>query len=143
MFFSKALISALSMALVATAAPTASEAQSVNVEARGELVARTTGTFTWYNTGLGACGKTSNDGQLVVALNHALFDPKTPGGNPNKNTLCGKKIRVHYQDKAVEVTVVDRCPGCSGSGDLDLSPAAFEKLAPLSRGVIHGGWDWL
>jgi len=48
MFFSKTLISALSVALVATAAPTTSETQSVNVEARGELVARTTGTFTWY-----------------------------------------------------------------------------------------------
>ena len=35
----------------------------------------------------------------------------------------------------VEVKVVDRCPGCS-ENDLDLSPTAFKKLAPLGKGRL-------
>lgn len=39
--------------------------------------------------------------------------------------------------KSVTVEVVDKCPGC-GYYDLDFSPAAFEKLAPLSTGRLYG-----
>ncbi|KAK4161884.1 RlpA-like double-psi beta-barrel-protein domain-containing protein-containing protein [Cladorrhinum sp. PSN259] len=136
----------LSLALLASAAPT-ENTQSESLAAReagsGEITARaTTGQFTWYKTGLGACGVTNNDGQLIAALNHAQFDPKTPNGNPNKNTYCGKKIRVSYQGKSVDVAVMDRCPGCNW-GDLDLSPAAFKKLAPLGKGRITGTWNWI
>ncbi|KAK3986520.1 RlpA-like double-psi beta-barrel-protein domain-containing protein-containing protein [Cladorrhinum sp. PSN332] len=129
----------LSLALLTSAAPT--ESQPLDARS-GEITARATGQFTWYNTGLGACGKTNNDNQLVVALNKATFDPKTPNGNPNKNTLCGRKIRATYKGKSVDVTVVDRCPGC-GANDLDLSPAAFKKLAGLDKGRITGSWVWL
>lgn len=36
--------------------------------------------------------------------------------------------------KSVVVTVEDECQSCADS-DLDMSPAAFSKLAPLSVGV--------
>ncbi|KAK3984176.1 RlpA-like double-psi beta-barrel-protein domain-containing protein-containing protein [Cladorrhinum sp. PSN332] len=134
----------LSLALLASAAPTESSTQTQSLDARtpGEINARATGQFTWYNTGLGACGKTNNDQQLVVALNRATFDPQTPNGNPNRNPLCGRRIRINYQGKSVDVTVVDRCPGC-GPNDLDLSPAAFQRLAGLDKGRITGTWNWI
>ena len=51
--------------------------------------------------------------------------------------MCGRKMRVTYGDKSVTVTVADTCPGCS-VGSVDLTPTAFEQLAPLSVGRIHG-----
>ena len=30
--------------------------------------------FTWYNTGLGACGETNNDGDFIAAIGHGGFD---------------------------------------------------------------------
>ncbi|KAK3293071.1 RlpA-like double-psi beta-barrel-protein domain-containing protein-containing protein [Chaetomium fimeti] len=100
------------------------------------------GRFTYYNPGLGACGQNHGDGDLVVALSHADFDPSTPGGNPNKNPLCGRRLRATYAGRSVDVTVVDRCEACN-AGDLDFSPAAFQALAALSLGVIQGSWVWI
>ena len=37
----------------------------------------------------------------------------------------------------VTVTVVDTCPGCA-PGSVDLSPTAFQQLASLDVGRIHG-----
>ncbi|KAK0710461.1 RlpA-like double-psi beta-barrel-protein domain-containing protein-containing protein, partial [Apiosordaria backusii] len=88
------------------------------------------------SVGLGACGQLHQDSELVAAISYAVFDPQTPGGNPNNNPLCGRRIRASFESKSVEVTVVDRCPGCS-AGSLDLSPAAFQKLADLGRGRIQ------
>ncbi|CAP64702.1 uncharacterized protein PODANS_5_9760, partial [Podospora anserina S mat+] len=77
---------------LASAAPTTpAPASPLEVEAR-EIAARARGQFTWYNTGLGACGKWNNDGELVVALNRHVFDPQTPNGNPNIYPLCGREI---------------------------------------------------
>ncbi|KAK3305985.1 RlpA-like double-psi beta-barrel-protein domain-containing protein-containing protein [Chaetomium strumarium] len=110
--------------------------------ARDIDVAATSGKFTYYNQGLGACGQNYGDGDYVVALSHADFDLSTPNGNPNNNPLCGKRLRASYNGKSVEVTVVDRCVTCN-SEDLDLSPAAFGALADLSVGVIQGTWDYI
>ena len=55
----------------------------------------------------------------------------------SRNPMCGRKMRVTYGDKSVTVTVADTCPGCS-VGSVDLTPTAFEQLAPLSVGRIHG-----
>jgi expansin (peptidoglycan-binding protein) len=35
----------------------------------------------------------------------------------------------------------DECPGC-GYGSLDLSPAAFSRLANLNAGDIPISWNW-
>ena len=65
-------------------------------------------------------------------LNHtALTSPC------NSNPMCGRKMRVTHGKQSVVVTVVDTCPGCA-VGSVDLTPAAFKKLAPLSVGRIHG-----
>ena len=55
----------------------------------------------------------------------------------DRNPMCGRKMRVSKGSKSVVVTVVDTCPGCA-VGSVDLTPAAFKKLAPLSVGRIHG-----
>ena len=72
---------------------------------------------------------------MVVAVSHSKYDAKAKSQNPNENPLCGKKIKVTYEGKSIEVKVVDRCPGCS-ENDLDLSPSAFKKLAPLAKGRL-------
>ncbi|KAM9902420.1 hypothetical protein OXX69_008333 [Metschnikowia pulcherrima] len=99
------------------------------------------GDGTYYDTGLGACGWTNTDTDYIAAIGHGLFDEYTPNGNPNRNTLCGKKIIAHYEGKSVEVTAVDRCEGCSPY-DLDFSPAAFDQLADASLGRIQITWSW-
>ncbi|KAK4148592.1 RlpA-like double-psi beta-barrel-protein domain-containing protein-containing protein [Chaetomidium leptoderma] len=108
----------------------------------GEQSALSAGRFTYYTPGLGACGQSHSSSELVVALNHVDFDPYTPNGNPNNNSLCGRRIRASYGGKSVDVTVVDRCPACN-AGDLDLNPTAFQALASLDVGVIQGTWEWI
>ncbi|GFP54323.1 allergen Asp f 7 homolog [Trichoderma asperellum] len=117
-------ISALCMALATSAAPT---------EAGVQAAASNTGDITWYNTGLGACGQTNNDGQLVAAVSHSLYDREHP---------CGRKIRINYQGRSLVVTVVDRCQACA-EDDVDLSPTAFENvIGPLGIGRVTASWDW-
>nr|AGT80108.1 riboflavin aldehyde-forming protein [Hemileia vastatrix] len=97
-----------------------------------------TGEATYYATGLGACGITSNDSQMIAAVSHLLFD-SYPGAtaNPNANPICGKKAQVNYHGKTVVVTLVDRCVGCA-MYDLDLSPTAFSGLSSLDAGRLQG-----
>lgn len=120
---------------------------SVAVDTTGSTSSATTsasvfsGEGTYYSTGLGACGQTNSDTDYIVAISHELYDKYTPNGNPNKNTLCGKKIQASYQGKSVEVTVVDRCEGCSYY-DLDFSPSAFSQIADQSLGRIDITWKW-
>ncbi|KAK5654919.1 hypothetical protein OQA88_6675 [Cercophora sp. LCS_1] len=93
--------------------------------------------------GLGACGTLHQDSEFVVGLSPSLFDPQTPNGNPNNNPLCYKRLRISYNGKTVDASVVDRCPGCPNQGDLDLSPAAFSALANLGDGVLNASWEWI
>ncbi|MFD0723510.1 RlpA-like double-psi beta-barrel domain-containing protein [Streptomyces globosus] len=95
-----------------------------------------TGRATFHSTGMGSCGQVNNDRDLVVALSSELMP-----GYPSPN--CGKKIRVSYKGKSVDVTVTDTSPG-SGRYDLDLSPAAFDRLGDRSQGTLYGvTWKFL
>ncbi|KLO11971.1 plant expansin [Schizopora paradoxa] len=108
--------------------------------ARASVLTEThTGDATFFEPGLGACGKTNGPNDLIAAASHELFDT-FPGAtaNPNNNPICGRSVTAHANGKSVTVKIVDRCAGCSGEGDLDFSPAAFEHLAALSVGRIHG-----
>ncbi|CAB4418412.1 unnamed protein product [Rhizophagus irregularis] len=99
------------------------------------------GDATFYYTGLGACGTTNKNSELVFALPAKNFDP-SPGGNPNKNKNCGRRAKVKFGSKSVIVRCVDRCAGCK-PGDIDLSPAAFDKLADRKRGRILVTWEFI
>jgi hypothetical protein len=129
--------------------------------------------LTYYNPGLGSCGITSADSDMICAVSHVLFDAASTGSNPNANPLCGLKLRLRRGDTSVDVKIVDRCMfsvtfhiesllGCAilcarmktlvadmdpGVGckvkDLDVSPAVFEKLADPDLGRVTVEWSWL
>lgn len=92
---------------------------------------------TWYNTGLGACGKTSSDDQLVVALPASIASSKCfqTVSLTNAARPIGPKITA---------TVVDKCMGCDGM-DIDISPAAFKalNLGDLGAGKIFVEWTYI
>ena len=58
--------------------------------------------------------------------------------------MCGRQMLVTGPDgKQVTVTVADTCPGCA-PGSVDLTPTAFQQLASLDVGRIHGiSWTLL
>ncbi|PON25726.1 hypothetical protein TGAM01_v205163 [Trichoderma gamsii] len=119
------VISALCLAITTSAAPTEQDTRAA---------AAFTGSVTYYEVGLGACGQTNSDSELVVAVSHSLYDREHP---------CGRNIRVHYEGKSVDVRVVDRCESCA-EDDLDLSPTAFQQvIGPLSIGRATATWEWI
>lgn len=63
------------------------------------------------------------------------------GENPNKNPLCGKYITAKGPKGTVRVKIVDTCPPCK-SGDLDLSIAAFGKIADYAAGRVPITWHF-
>ncbi|KAI8096764.1 RlpA-like double-psi beta-barrel-protein domain-containing protein-containing protein [Halteromyces radiatus] len=97
-----------------------------------------TGEGTYYNVGLGSCGKTNDDHQYVAALNAPQMNN---GPNPNYNKLCDKRIRVTGPKGTITVKIVDTCPPCK-SGDVDLSPSSFAAIADLSAGRVPITWSW-
>ena len=58
--------------------------------------------------------------------------------------MCGRSMVVTGPDgKTVTVTVADTCPGCA-PGSVDLTPTAFQQLAPLEVGRLQGiSWTLL
>ncbi|KAL1918767.1 uncharacterized protein VTP21DRAFT_2789 [Calcarisporiella thermophila] len=102
----------------------------------GETLSAFKGDGTFYDVGLGACGSTNSNSDMVAALNAPQF-----GSGNNGAPSCGKKVEVSGPKGKVTVTVVDKCPGCA-HGDLDLSPAAFQKIADQAQGRVPISWQW-
>ena len=124
------------------------------------------GDLTYYAPGLGSCGITNSDTDMICAISHELygFDPSQnkrsllltcarvdssqTGTNPNSNPFCMRKIRATRHrngvdgNVSVDVTVVDRCTGCK-LYDLDFSPGAFHKMADESLGRVDVTWAFL
>jgi expansin (peptidoglycan-binding protein) len=113
-----------------TAGPAAADEASVQYVHYGD--------GTYYNTGLGACGWTNNDSQLVVAVSQQWYGTAP---NPNNSAACGKQLRVRGPLGVVYVTIVDKCVGCA-TDDLDFSPAAFRAIANISDGRVPIRWVW-
>lgn len=91
------------------------------------------GDATYYDaTGAGACGfpPQSGGGLFVAAMNAPQFDG---------SAVCGMCARVSGPMGEVTVRIVDLCPECA-SGDLDLSPDAFERIAALAEGRVPITW---
>ena len=86
-------------------------------------------TYYRHNPKGGACTLPGDD-SLVVAMN---------GHHYGNATLCGACIEVQGPSGTVTARVVDRCVGCA-QGSLDLSRAAFARIAPLSAGRIDVSW---
>ncbi|KAH9988526.1 RlpA-like double-psi beta-barrel-protein domain-containing protein-containing protein [Russula vinacea] len=97
------------------------------------LEKRTVGKGTWYYPGLGNCGETNSASELVVAISSQIYD---------NGAHCLKQVQISYGGQSVNAIIVDSCPTC-GQDDLDMSPATFKKLAPLSQGDIEINWEYL
>ncbi|KAF9065123.1 RlpA-like double-psi beta-barrel-protein domain-containing protein-containing protein [Rhodocollybia butyracea] len=94
------------------------------------------GEGTFYEPGLGACGRVNTASQMVAALGHLDFDTFS-------NHVCGRKVKASSKGKSVVVEIVDRCAGCKGKFDLDFSPAAFKALANPDAGRIPITWEFV
>lgn len=91
------------------------------------------GEGTYYDAdGTGACLFDAGSSPLLVA---ALNAPDWAG-----SAWCGACAEVTGPNGSVTVRIVDLCPECK-SGDLDFSPEAFERLAPLEQGRIPIEWS--
>lgn len=98
-----------------------------------------TGDGTFYDAGLGSCGKTSTNSDHIVAINHGQMNN---GANPNNNPLCGRMIKVTGPKGSTTAEVVDTCPGCAW-GDVDLSYAAFDDIADFDAGRVKVTWSFI
>ncbi len=91
------------------------------------------GDGTYYDaTGEGACSFDASPSDLDVA---ALNSKEWSG-----SAYCGACADVQGPNGLVRVRIVDLCPECE-AGDLDLSPQAFEKIAPLEQGRVPISWQ--
>ncbi|OTA56009.1 hypothetical protein K449DRAFT_336853 [Hypoxylon sp. EC38] len=100
--------------------------------ALGALIAPSiafSGDMTFYYPGVGACGGTNTNNDMVVAM------------SPNQDGHCGKTIKISYGGKTATALVVDKCPGCPGD-NIDVSPAVFDELANPDKGRVQVTWEY-
>ncbi|RDX50327.1 hypothetical protein K466DRAFT_600667 [Polyporus arcularius HHB13444] len=93
-----------------------------------------TGRGTWFNVGLGACGKTNKDSDKIIAISSKIY-----GGGKH----CDRKVKIKNtkNGKTATAKVRDECPGC-GANDIDMSPSLFKQLGSLDEGVLKVSWDF-
>ncbi|KIJ22576.1 hypothetical protein M422DRAFT_276970, partial [Sphaerobolus stellatus SS14] len=106
---------------VASASPASPETLERRVTHTG------TATFFFQEGAAGACGQVHKDTDHVVALQTTQYD---------NGVFCGRTITITdtATGKTAVGTVADECPGCNGSGSIDLSEGLFEIFAPTSQG---------
>lgn len=107
------------------------------------------GDATYYGIGLGACGWTNKEPDMIAAVSHELFDSYATTAaakdNSNLNPICGRMAHATIGGLgSCTVKIVDRCVGCS-YGDLDFSMAAFDQVT--NNGEAFGRytnmtWHW-
>ena len=94
------------------------------------------GKATYYDfaDGSGNCGFPATPDDLMVgAMNAADYAG---------SAVCGSCVRVVGPEGSVDLRIVDQCPECA-PGDIDLSPEAFEMIAPLSAGRVDLTWEYI
>ncbi|KAJ8109820.1 hypothetical protein OPT61_g7178 [Boeremia exigua] len=91
---------------------------------------------------LGACGEPMYPTDLTVALAQPAWGASTYDTMTGKatNKWCGQKIRIEYNGKSVDATVMDMCPGCSGH-DIDLSDATWAAIGMTEWTRVQGSWS--
>ncbi|KAG8884418.1 hypothetical protein FRB97_001700 [Tulasnella sp. 331] len=100
----------------------------------------TDGDATYYGLGLGACGWTNKEPDMIAAMAFELFDSfattAAEKGNPNDNPVCGRHVTASLPGLgSVTVEITDRCGGCMKPHSLDFSMAAFNKLTNNGQAV--------
>jgi len=100
---------------------------------------KSSGDATYYGIGLGACGWTNHEPDLIAAVSHAMFDSfattEAEKNDSNLNPICGRMATAYLAGHGtVTVKIVDKCMGCNITGSLDFSMAAFNKLTNFGAG---------
>ncbi|KDR82366.1 hypothetical protein GALMADRAFT_133997 [Galerina marginata CBS 339.88] len=95
------------------------------------------GRGTWFYPGLGNCGKVNTSQDLILAIGKQLYD-RNGGGN------CDQYVQITNvaNGKVAYGLTRDSCQSC-GDNDIDMSPALFQKLAPLSTGLLQVSWNFM
>ncbi|KAJ8662241.1 hypothetical protein O0I10_001934 [Lichtheimia ornata] len=96
------------------------------------------GSFYDAQAHVGVCGKRVKNTDPVAALNVNQM-----GTNSGKmKEKCGKKVEVvGPKGDKVEAEIVDLCNTCN-EGDIDMSPAAFEKIAQFTSMKTDVKWKF-
>ncbi|CAB4378124.1 unnamed protein product [Rhizophagus irregularis] len=103
----------------------------INMSGKGD------GTFYNPSVGTGSCGWQNDDNEFVAALNAPQYGKFS---DPADSPICGKCIKITGPKGSVKVKLVDKCPVCK-RGDIDMSPAAFKKIAELDEGRVPITWE--
>jgi len=106
----------------------------------GDFIFGGIATFFYQNGNLGACGENHTDYELLAAIDQGRY-----GNSGNASPLCGKQVEIiNIQNgKSVVVPIKDDCPTCKNYNSIDLSVAAFEKLATKDKGEVDIKWRFL
>ncbi|MFM9446091.1 expansin EXLX1 family cellulose-binding protein [Streptomyces acidiscabies] len=91
------------------------------------------GVATAYDVGdgNGACSFGPTDDIMTAAMNTADYET---------SKACGAYVKVSTGTASITVRITNECPAPCAPGQLDLSQAAFAKLAPLNVGRIPISW---
>jgi len=82
--------------------------------------------------GEGACLYDPSDDTMIAAMNETDYE---------SGKACGAYILIHAANGAsITVRIVNECPLPCAPGQIDLSQAAFAKLAPLQTGRLPITW---
>jgi expansin len=91
-------------------------------------------TYYTFADGSGNCGfPATPDNLMVAAMNHVDYAA---------SAVCGSCAMIAGPNGTVTVRIVDQCPECP-EGDIDLSPDAFELIAPIEQGRVPITWDYV
>jgi len=88
--------------------------------------------FTWFVTGLGACGNFNVASDFIVSLDMEQFDV---------NSHCGAQVTITINGKVAQATIADRCKSC-GYGNLDLTTGLYAYFDPTMNGRLQGEWEF-
>ncbi|KAK9761624.1 hypothetical protein K7432_013343 [Basidiobolus ranarum] len=134
LFNTVSILVAILSASQVSAAPVQNES-GIRLTKRGLF----SGDATYYDPGLGACEVVSGPTELIAALNAPQFGlyPR-----PMNSPACSSCALVQGPRGSVKVKIVDKCPSCK-HGDLDLSPAAFDRIADQVQGRVTVTWNYV
>ncbi|TFY76224.1 hypothetical protein EWM64_g7785 [Hericium alpestre] len=109
----------LTLSLIMTLAPALGSAAPIDVDKRDDNAR-----FTFYDVGLGACGRINQPSDFEW----------------DNGAHCFQMITLTAGGKTTTAQIVDECPGCPVGG-LNLSTGLFTFLAgSLNLGAITGSW---
>lgn len=140
--YTPAPVSSAAAATTTAAAAPATQQQSTDSTSTGESFSSVDLTINPLNGALGACGEAMNADSFYVALAQPAWGASTYDSQTGKatNKWCGQKIKIEYNGKSVDATIMDLCPGCSGH-DLDLSDAAWAAIGMTEWTRVQGSWS--